>query len=125
MNVQRLSNNSCPKFTDAEVITVYLWGLKQQLLNVKAIHTFTKNYLSDCFPRFPSYTAFSRRLDNLWIALMELAEEITVKSGAEQEFASYLLDTMPVIVSQAKQRRPPRAAQGLCSLGYCSTGESL
>ena len=28
--IQRLSNNFCPKFSDEEAITIYLWGLANQ-----------------------------------------------------------------------------------------------
>jgi hypothetical protein len=121
VNVQRLSNNSCPKFTDAEVLTVYLWGLNEQLLKLKAIYSFTKKYLLDCFPQLPSYAAFAKRVAYLSTALMELSEELVTENGAFQEFENYLIDTMPVIVSQAKQRKQPRVAEGLCSLGYCPT----
>ena len=74
VNVQRLSNNNRPLFSDPEVLTVYLWGLSQRLFSLKSIYTFTKTYLLDYFPKLPSYQAFSRRLSDLNPALLELAE---------------------------------------------------
>ena len=43
---QRLSNNNCPKFTNDELITVYLWGVKKQLFTRKAIYNYTKEELA-------------------------------------------------------------------------------
>ena len=54
---QRLSNNNCPKFTDDELITVYLWGVKKQLFTRKAIYNYTKEELYSYFPDLPSYQA--------------------------------------------------------------------
>lgn len=66
--MQRLSNNKCkcPQFTDVELITVYLWGVRQHLLTRKAIYEYTKENLLGWFPKLPSYQAFCRRLN--WMA---------------------------------------------------------
>ena len=38
---ERMSNNSSPKFSDTEVITVYLWGVINGHEKVKSIYTLT------------------------------------------------------------------------------------
>jgi hypothetical protein len=72
--VQRLSNNNRPQFTDQEMMTVYLWGIQQRLFDTKAIHRYTLRHLRDWFPRLPSYQAFNRRLGELCTAFSALSE---------------------------------------------------
>ncbi|MCL2684109.1 MAG: transposase [Synergistaceae bacterium] len=120
VNVQRLRNNNRPQFTDAEVLTVYLWGLSQRLLTLRAIHEFTKAHLLDWFPDIPSYQAFARRLADLNPALMEIVEVLVEGNGSDTS-APCLLDSMPVIVGQTRRRRALRSARGLCDIGYCAT----
>lgn len=71
---QRLSNNSCPKFSDEGLITVYLWEKAQQLLTRKAIYNYTKIHLLAWFPPLPSYHTFCRRLNPLTRTFQALAE---------------------------------------------------
>ena len=72
---QRQSNNFRPQFSDEECITVYLWGICQQRFEQRTSYDYTKNHLLDCFPKLPSYAAFSRRLNFLAPAFQALAEE--------------------------------------------------
>ena len=51
---QRQSNNFCPKFTDEECITSYIWGIFNQKFTVKGGYDFIKEYYSDWFPDLPS-----------------------------------------------------------------------
>jgi len=119
--VQRLTNNNRPQFTDAEVLTVYVWGLRERLLTVKSIHRFTNQYLLDCFPKLPSYAAFSRRLNELSPALEGLMETLVITEENLHADVINLLDSIPIIVSRTKRREPPHSAEGFCSVGYCST----
>ncbi len=68
---QRLSNN-CPKFSDEELITIYLWWKTQQFLTRKAIYNYTKSHLSAWFPALPSYQA----LAEIWVE--EAAGKVTI-----------------------------------------------
>jgi hypothetical protein len=61
---QRASNFK-PRFTDQELITVYLFGHFQGLYQKKAIYRFVQNYWAAWFPDLPSYQAFNRRLNLL------------------------------------------------------------
>ena len=55
--MQRQSNNFRPQFTDEECITVYLWGISQRRFEQNAIYNYTKNHLSEWFPRLPFCSA--------------------------------------------------------------------
>ena len=61
---QRFSNNSSPEFTDAELMTVYLFAVsEEERFQVKKIHRFASDYLLSWFPQLPSYQAFNHRLN--------------------------------------------------------------
>ncbi len=89
---QRQSNNFRPEFSDEECITVYLWGICQQRFEQRTSYDYTKNHLLDCFPKLPSYAAFSRRLNFLVPAFQALAEEwltvILEKSAKEKSIGN-------------------------------------
>ena len=53
---QRFSNNSTAEFTDAELMTVYIFIIsEEQRFQVKQIHRFAKEYLDSWFPKLTSY----------------------------------------------------------------------
>ena len=62
---ERMSNNSDPKFSDTEMITVYLWGIMNGHKKVKSIYKYTRNHLSEWFPRLPSYATYIQRLNRI------------------------------------------------------------
>lgn len=117
--LQRLSNNNCPKFSDEELITVYLWGKAQQLFQRKAIYNYTKTHLLDWFPDIPSYQAFCRRLNNLTPAMQALAqiwsEQAEIKS---KDLGEFVVDSCPIML--ATNSRSNRGVigkeDGICSL---------
>jgi len=75
----------------------------------------------DCFPKLPSYAAFSRRLNDLSPAFEGLAETLVLSEENLHADVINLLDSIPIIVSRTKWRKTPRSAEGFCSEGYCST----
>ena len=117
---QRQSNNNCPKFTDDELITVYLWGLKQQLFKRKAIYNYTKTMLHDYFPALPSYQAFCRRLNRLSEAFRVLAEILSEKTheyllqdtNYERE---YIIDSCPIMLAKDSRSNRAKVATEFCN----------
>ena len=68
---QRFSNNNTePKFTDQEIITIYLFcvGIEGRY-KIKEMHKFIQDYWETWFQNIPSYQAFIRRLNRLSEAL--------------------------------------------------------
>ncbi len=72
---QRLSNFN-PRFTDQELVTVYLFGHLNRLFQKKAIYRFLRNYRADWFPALPSYQAFCNRLNNLESSFQLISQEL-------------------------------------------------
>jgi hypothetical protein len=60
---QRLSNNSRPRYTDQELITIYLFGHPQGRYEKKASHDLIAQYWRPSFPPLPAYQTFCARLD--------------------------------------------------------------
>lgn len=118
----RHSNNSNPRFTDEEVLTVHLFcGACEKRLRVKDKHTFAKEYLSDWFPLLPSYQTFNKRLNMLAGVLEELAKDILISfKPAYVDDVDSLVDSMPIITCAGRNRQA-KVAREVVDKGYCST----
>lgn len=120
--MQRQSNNIRPQFTDEECITVYLWGISQRRFEQKAIYKYTKNHLSEWFPKLPKYQAFSRRCAALAPAFRALAErrmEQAAPSGKAQKI--YMVDSCPIMLAHRSRSGYAKVAGDLCAKSYNST----
>lgn len=120
--MQRQSNNFRPQFTDEECITVYLWGISQRRFEQKAIYNYTKNHLSEWFPKLPRYQAFSRRCNALAPAFRALAErwmEQAAPSGEAQTI--YMVDSCPIMLAHRSRSGYAKVAGDLCAKSYNST----
>jgi len=119
--IQRLSNNFRPEFTDEECITVYLLGIAEGKFEVKAIHQFIKEYWNEWFPNLPAYQNFNRRIDFLAPAFQTLFGLFMTDKGGNEGVTTHLMDSMPIIVANEQRSRSAKAAKGLCDKGYCSS----
>ena len=120
--VQRLSNNFRPQFTDEEIITIYLWGTIQRRFEVKAIYEYTRMHLLGWFPKLPSYQAFNRRLDALSPAFSALTERfMAFYTPQATDMDMLLVDSMPVLLAKGSRSNRARVARELCSKTYCAS----
>lgn len=120
-SVQRFTHNDQPLFTDAEVITLYLFVMQtEQRFTIRQIYDFAKNYLPSWFPLLPSYQAFNHRLNRLSEAFRLLAGQV-VAQFRPPDCSTHisLLDSMPVITCSGK--RKAKVARQIVDKGYCST----
>ena len=118
---ERFSNNSCPEFTDQEIMTVYLFCISQeQRTKIKQIYNFANEYLRSWFPKLPSYAAFNNRINRLSEAFRLLTESLLQTHQPSDCFMhESLLDSLPVITCSGK--RVGKVATDLTEKGYCST----
>ncbi len=120
--MQRQSNNFRPEFTDEECITVYLWGISQRRFEQKTIYKYTKNHLSEWFPKLPSYQAFSDRLNKLAPAFQTLAEIWLGVIGVDwDEQKEYIVDSCPIILAKGPRSGHAKVARELCEKSYNSS----
>ena len=120
-HAQRQSNNFRPKFTDEECIATFIWGIYNQKFTVKACNKFIEDYYSDWFPNLPSYQAYNHRVCYLADSLMALADALIQDRGLDVSHTDFVLDSLPIIVASHRRRFKAKAAQEICSIGYCST----
>ena len=118
---QRYSNNSEPKFTDQEIMTIYLFVMShQRLFKKKDIHKYAKDHLMNWFPNLNSYQAFNNRLNTLCAVMGKLAEQLIEEfKPSDCSNKQSLLDSMPIILCSGK--RQGKVATEITDKGYCST----
>jgi len=116
---QRFSNNFCPKFTDEEAITCYIFGILEQKLTLKSAYKFIKDYWAEWFPKLPSYQRFNKLVNFLAPAIELLAKDLL------GQFSDYsvdnLLDSLPIVVANSKRSRTAKVASDICDKGYCAS----
>jgi len=118
---QRQSNNFCPKFTDEECITIYLWGIKNQKYDVKAVYNFIKDFYPGWFPALPSYQAFNYRVCYLSDTFERLADLVVGGLELEEGNNTFVHDSMPIVVANAKRSSSAKTAPEIADKGYCAS----
>ena len=117
----RFSNNSEPEFTDAEVMTIYLYTMHiEQRFKIKQIYGYASDHLRSWFPLLPSYEAFNMRINRLGEAFRLLSSNL-ISSFVPNDciLDESLLDSMPIITCSGK--RAGKVAREITDKGYCST----
>jgi len=118
---QRFSNNKPPKFTDEELLTIYIFSImEEEKFKVKSIHSYAKRHLLDWFPELPSYQTFNDRLNRLSGVFPHLVQSLLRDvETLGTRFDISLLDSMPIITCSG--RRAGKVACEITDKGYCST----
>ena len=119
--MQRISNNCRPKFTDEEVITCYIWGVLNGKSSVKHVYNFIRDYWGNWFPLLPKYHAFNHRINELCNVLPVILSVLMPSLPCAAPTLEHLLDSMPIIVAKAGRSGTARAASDVCDKGYCAS----
>ena len=117
---QRLSNNSRPRFTDQELITIYLFGHLQGRFEKKAIYDLIVQYWRPFFPLLPAYQTFCARLNLLLPSFQTLGGvwQAQVRQAALPE-GDHLVDSLPVMLAKGGHAYTARVARDFAEVGYC------
>ena len=119
---QRQSNNHTPRFTDEEVVTIYMFGLIKGRRTLREIHTYVVDHLSKWFPHLPSYGGYVQRLNRLSDVFAALTEKtLDAVFGTGVIASRRLVDSFPIILAHAKRSARARAAPERADKGYCSS----
>jgi Transposase DDE domain len=123
VQAQRFSPNATPRFSDEEVLTVYVFGLWQHLNTVAAIHAYTRAHLAAWFPHLPSYAGFVQRLNRLPDLLAALGAQLLERSAPEREAAghTWVVDSLPILLAQQVRSGRARVAPEAADKGYCGS----
>lgn len=129
---QRMSNNYAPKFTDEEVITIFLYCIiVEKKREIKDIYDFADNYLRSWFPDLvDTYEGFLIRLNNLhgvFPVLCRLVIEHKMRIINPEKIRMYegliasVVDSMPIILAKGARSFGAKVAPQLCDKGYCAS----
>ena len=119
---QRLSNNHEPRFSDEELLTMYLFGHLQGLTTQRRIYDYMRHHWQAWFPALPAYQTVNCRLNELAPAFELLIEQL-LRSGAWQvrDSDDRLIDSVPVMLARGTRANRARVAPGLADTGFCAT----
>ena len=121
-DMQRLSNNFHePDFTDAELLTCYLFALRyEQRFTIKSGYDYIRHHWLSWFPNLPSYQAYNRRLNQLAPALQTLCDHWWQQMELPADQVEIVLgDSFPIILCSPK--RTPKVALELIDKGKCAS----
>ena len=102
----RYTNNDEPKFTDQEIMTLYLFVVQQeQRFSVQQMYDFADQYLRSWFAALPSYQAFNNRLNRLSEGFKAVAaHSFDSCLPAECTMDVSLADSFPIITCSGKRK---------------------
>jgi hypothetical protein len=125
LKYQRLCNFK-PKFSDEEIIAVYLFGQLNEKFNHRQIYNFIRQYWSDWFPDLPSYQAFNRRLNLLTDKFQTLFAHLleTFYSNQNNLTADFLIDSMPIMLASGVRSKRARVAPEIASTGFSAVKQT-
>lgn len=117
-----MSPNHRPRFTDEELMTVYLFGHFRGHFTQRRLYDDANDHWREWFPALPSYQAFNRRLGRLAPACATLLQE-ALRQGAQELGGGpdRLLDSLPVMLAKGARGDTAKVARELAAKGYCAT----
>jgi len=119
--MQRISNNCRPKFTDEEVLTCYIWGVLSGKSSVKHAYHFIRDYWGGWFPLLPKYHAFNHRMNELCDVLPLILWLLMPTLPCAVPTIEHVLDSIPIVVANSRRSGTARAASDVCDKGYCAS----
>lgn len=118
---QRMTNYADLRFTDEEVITLFLFGTIDKRWELKQIYTYADRHLRPWFPNLPGYVGFVQRVNRVADVFAPLIEAIQRESGDQLSRGAWATDSFPVALAKQGHRFNACVAEELADAGYCST----
>jgi len=112
------------RFSDEEIITLYLYGVIEGHRTLQTIHRYANKHLKQWFPHLPGYKAFDHRMNQLhdiFVPFVQLlCDELLCNDNTQQ--LTGLTDSMPIIMAQRGRRFHAKVAPEITTKnGYCAT----
>jgi hypothetical protein len=119
---QRLSNNSEPRFTDQELVAIYLFAHLNGKFEKKAMHQFIEQYWHHFFPRLPAYQTFVARLNLLDQTFQTIGGYFNqLLAESREPELDHVIDSMPVMLAKGGHAYMARVARDVADVGYCAS----
>jgi hypothetical protein len=122
--MQRLSNNFSPKFSDEECITVHLWGIANEKYDTKAVHEFIVDYWGEWFPDLPGYESYVKRVNHLAPAFKALVQILVSEQDMDVTVIDHIMDSLPIMVANGRRSGSAKVASDICDKGYCASKDT-
>jgi hypothetical protein len=118
---QRMSNNSNPKFTDQELLTIWFFAHLNGCFQKKQMYEFIKHYWIAWFPLLPSYQTFVFRLNQLEPTFQSFGAALSdILNQTHAPELDHIIDSMPVMLAHHGHSYGARVALEVANAGYCS-----
>lgn len=118
---QRFTNGGYKKFSDEEVMSIYIFGILRGHRNIKSIHRYAQDHLRCYFPHLPSYQGFVHRLNRLPGAFQDFASTLQLEMILGGDDTVYLVDSFPIMLARNNHAYHAKVATELASKSYCAT----
>jgi hypothetical protein len=118
---QRFTNGGCQRFTDEEVMTIYILGTLTECKSIKRIHKYARRHLLSYFPNLPGYAAFVHRINRLADGFKELVSLIQSQQISAKDERVYLVDSFPVALAKHHHAYTARVAHEFASKSFNAT----
>lgn len=117
-----MSHNDRPRFTDQELMTLYLFGHLQGHFTQRRIYDYTAGHWREWFPHLPSYQALNRRLNRLSAGFALLLQDSLAQAALELGGGNdRLLDSLPVMLARGSRGDVAKVAREVAAKGYCAS----
>jgi hypothetical protein len=120
------SSNFKPKFSDEEIITIYLFGQLNEKFKHRQIYDFIVDYWLDWFPDLPSYQAFNRRMnllaDNFEVLFGHLLQTLHLRQSCLT--GDFLIDSMPIMLASGTRANRARVAPEIAKVGFSAVKQT-
>jgi len=122
LKAQRMSNNHRPRFTDEELMTLYLFGHLRGHFTQRRIYDDAADHWRAWLPDLPSYQAFNRRLNRLTPAFALLLQAALGEAAARLGGGpDRLLDSLPIMLAKGSRGDAAKVAREVAAKGYCAS----
>lgn len=118
---QRFTNGGCKRFSDEEVITVYVYSVLRGFRTLKSIHQYARDHLIHFFPNLPGYAGFVHRVNKFPMVFQALMESLAPKPLDATNESVYLVDSFPIVLAQHNYAYTAKVATQLAGTSYCAT----
>lgn len=115
---QRASSNSNPRFTDQELVCIWIFGHLNEKFTKRQIFDFIQNYWSDRFPLLPAYQTFSARLNLLEPTFQSIGAALFESLHAARiRELDHLIDSFPVMLASGEHAFTAKVARDAADIG--------
>jgi hypothetical protein len=121
-DAQRMSNNNIFKFTDEEVMAVYIFGILSKRFTVKNIFQYASDHLREWFPNLGGYDGFLHRINLLGSSFQSLCKELSSEfnKSSGNGFLK-IMDSFPIVLANSKRSNNAKVAPEIADKGYCAS----